>query len=60
MIKKFHKWWHGAVQGLGVLCLWYEIARLFDVYWDAKMLGVIIGMFVIGWGYSYENENKKD
>lgn len=58
MENKFHKWCHHAVVALGLLCLWNEIANLFDKYFNAMSAGMVIGMIFIGWAMTYEYEKK--
>ena len=57
-MERFHKWLYDAARGLGVLCLWYEIAKAFEYFFNALSLGIIVGMLLIGYAYSYEDKKK--
>lgn len=59
-MDRFHKWCYEAVLGLGVLCLWYEIAMLSFRLFENWTPGFIIGMFFIGWALTYKDDKEKE
>jgi len=54
LMKRFQKWCHDAVQGLGIFCLWMACGMLSNHFGLGYQPGIIIGLFAIGWAVSYE------
>ena len=53
---RFHKWCYNAVQGLGILCLWYELTQLVSRF-IGLYTSAILWLFLLGWAVSYKEDN---
>ena len=54
-MDRFHKWCHDAVEGLGIICLWYELTKLLSQYIGIYTAAILF-LFILGWAVSYKEK----